>query len=105
MLNIILPLIPLTSQKTNASKLYHRSSRTEAFFKRNVLQKFAKFIGKHLCRNIFFKKVAGLKPATFLKKRLRHRFFSSEFSEILRTFFYRTLQFAASVVIFSGEIF
>ena len=29
-----------------------------------------KFIGKHLCRRLFYNKVAGLKPATLLKMRL-----------------------------------
>ena len=30
----------------------------------NVLKNFAKFTEKHLCRNLFFNKVAGLKPET-----------------------------------------
>ena len=32
---------------------------------KNVLRNFAKFKEKHLCRNSFFNKVAGLKPETF----------------------------------------
>ena len=36
---------------------------------------FAKFTGKHLCQNLFFYKVAGLRPATSLKKRLWHSVF------------------------------
>ena len=31
--------------------------------KNGVLKNFAKFTGKHLCRNLFFNKVAGVRPA------------------------------------------
>ena len=30
-----------------------------------VLKNFAKFTGKHLCRSLFFNKVAGLKLTTY----------------------------------------
>ena len=33
-----------------------------------VLRDLEKFIGKHLCQNLFFNKVVGLRPATLLKK-------------------------------------
>ena len=36
-----------------------RSSRTERFCKKGVLEKFTKFTGKHLCQSLFFKKVEG----------------------------------------------
>ena len=36
----------------------------------SVLRNFAKFIGKHLCQSLFFNDVAGLRPATLLKKKL-----------------------------------
>ena len=49
---------------------YCRSSGTEVFFKKGVLRNFTKFTGKHLCQSLFFNKVAGLRPATLLKKRL-----------------------------------
>ena len=48
---------------------------------------FAKFTGKHLCQSLFFNKVAGLRPATLLKKRLRHRCFPVNFVRFLRTHF------------------
>ena len=35
---------------------------------KGVLKGFAKFIGKHLCQNLFFDNVAGLSPATVLKR-------------------------------------
>ena len=38
----------------------------------NSNQNFTKFTGKHLCQCLFFHKVAGLRPATLLKSRLRH---------------------------------
>ena len=38
--------------------------------RKGVLRNFAKFTGKRLCQSLFFNKVAGLRPATFLKRRL-----------------------------------
>ena len=35
-----------------------------------ALRNFAKFAGKHQCESLFFNKVAGVRSATFLKKRL-----------------------------------
>ena len=46
-----------------------------------VLRNFTKFPGKHLCQSLFFNKVAGLRPATLLKKRLA-QMFSGKFCEI-----------------------
>ena len=37
---------------------------------RDVLRNFTKFTGKHLCQSLFFNKVAGLRNAALLKKRL-----------------------------------
>ena len=42
-----------------------------------------KFTGKHLCRNLFFNKVAG--PTTLLKKRLRRKCFPVNFENVFRT--------------------
>ena len=66
---------------------YHliRSSRPEVFCKKGVFRNFAKFTGKHLFQSFFFNKVAGLRLATLLKKRLWHRCFSVNFAEFLRT--------------------
>ena len=44
----------------------------DVFYKRGALKNFAKFAGKHLCRNIFLNKVVGLRHAILLKKRRRH---------------------------------
>ena len=46
---------------------------------------FTKFIGKRLWQTLFFNKVAGLKPANLLKKRLRHKCFSLNFVKFLET--------------------
>ena len=40
----------------------------EVFYKKCILKNFAKFTGKHLCQSLFFNKVAGLGPATLLKR-------------------------------------
>ena len=47
---------------------FWRSSRPEVFCKKEVLENFEKFTGKHLCQSLFFNKVAGLRHATLLKK-------------------------------------
>ena len=52
---------------------------------RKVLRNFGKFTGKHLCQSLLLNKVAGLSPATFLKKRLWHRCFPVSFVKSLRT--------------------
>ena len=51
----------------------HRSSYRGCFVKEGVLRNFANFKGRHLCQKLFFKKIAGLGPATLLKRRLWHR--------------------------------
>ena len=62
-----------------------RSSHPEVFCNKGVLRNFAKFTGKHLCQNLFFNKVAGLRPTAciFIKKRLWHRYFHVNFEKFL----------------------
>ena len=86
-----------SSQKiSNNSK--DRSSRPEVFCKKDVFRNFAKFTGKHLCQSLFFSKVAGLRPATLLKKRPWHRCFPVNFAKSLRTpFFTEHLRRTASI--------
>ena len=55
------------------------------FVEKGVLRNFTKFTGKHLCQSLFFNKVAGLRRATLLKKRLWHRCFPVNFVKFLRT--------------------
>ena len=68
------------------SSALYRSSRPKVFCKKGVLRNFAKFTGKHLCESLFFNKVAGLRPAILLKKRLWHRCFPMNFAKFLRTY-------------------
>ena len=42
----------------------------EVFYKKIVLRNFTKFTEKRLCQSLLFNKVAGLRSATLLKKRL-----------------------------------
>ena len=49
----------------------------EVFYKKSVLRNFTKFTG-------IFNKVAGLRPATFFKKRLWYRCFPVNFVKLLR---------------------
>ena len=65
-----------------------RRSSPEVFCKKGVLRNFTKFTGKHLCQSLFFNKVAGLRPAFLLKKRLWHICFPVNFVKFLRAPFY-----------------
>ena len=67
--------------------LLPRSCRWEMFCEKGIPRNFAKFIRKHLCQRLFFKKVAGLMPATLLKKSLCHWCFSVNFAKFQRTYF------------------
>ena len=55
------------------------------FCKKGFLRKFAKFTGKHLRQSLFFNKVAGLRPATLLKKRFWRTCFPMNSAKFLRT--------------------
>ena len=60
------------------------SSSQEVFCKKGVLKHFSKFFGKRPCLNLFFKNVAGLKPATLFKKRLSHRYSPKNFAKFYK---------------------
>ena len=49
-----------------------------------VLKNLPIIAGKRLCQSLFFNKVAGLRTATLLKKRLWHRCFPVNFAKFLR---------------------
>ena len=86
-------------------KTCYRSSRQEVICEKSVLRNFKKFTGKHLCWNLFFNKVSGLRPATFLKKETLAQVLSCEYCEISKnTFCYRTPA-VASVVKMDRKIF
>ena len=60
-----------------------RSSRLELLCIKGVFRNFGKFTGKHLCQSVFFNKVAGLGPATLLKKRCWPRCFPVNVAKFL----------------------
>ena len=98
----------VSSQSTLSS--FHtllRSSRPEVYCKKSVLRNFEKSIGKHLCQCLFFNKVACLRPATLLKKKLWHRCFPVNFAKFLRTPFLQSISRALLlyVISFSFENF
>ena len=78
---------PVLLNKESQVEPLRRSSRPEVFSKKGVLRNFAKFTGKHLCQSLFFNKVADLRSAALLKKRLWHRCFPVNFEKFLRTAF------------------
>ena len=57
-----------------------RSSCPDTFCKKGVLKHYAKFIGKILCRSLFFHKVADR-----LEKRLQQKCFSVNITRFFRT--------------------
>ena len=63
---------------------HHRCSVGKA-----VLRNFKNFTGKHLCRSLFFNKVAGLSTATILKKRFQQKCFLVNFAKFLRTIIFK----------------
>ena len=76
----------LTNYLQHRSWSWHKRSRCpEVFCEKGVLRNIVKFTGKHLCQSLFFDKVACLRPATLLKKRLWHRCFPMNFVKFLRT--------------------
>ena len=88
----------------------YRSSRLEVFFKKGVLRNFAKFTEKHLCQSLFFNKVAGLSPATLLKKGLWRWRFPVNFVKFLRTTFFKEdlwwlLPYISDSHIYGADIF
>ena len=84
--------------------IIYRRSRSEMFCENGALENFANFTRKHLCRSLFFKKVAG-RSATLLKKRLWHRYFPVIFATFSRTpFFYRTPPVAAFAFTFFWQL-
>ena len=69
--------------------------------KKGVLRNVAKSTGKHLYHSLFFIKVAGIRTATLLKKRLWHRCFPVKFAKFLRAPF---LQNASGRLLLEGLI-
>ena len=60
---------------------YSQKQSPEVFCNKSVLENVTKYIGKHLCQSLFLNKFAGVRPATFLNKRLWHRWFPVNFAK------------------------
>ena len=68
----------------------------EVFHKESYSQTFVIFIGKHLCKGLFFLiKVAGHEACNFIKKRLQQRHFLVIGKFVRRPIFQENLQTAA----------
>ena len=80
MIDLIPMFLLLILNNPNSKSSYQMGS-----LKKGVLRNFAKFTRKQLCQGLIFNKVAGLMPATLLKKRPWHRCFSVNFVKFLRT--------------------
>ena len=59
----------------------------EVFYEKRCSLNFRRIQGNHLFQSLFFSKVAGLRSATLLKRRLWHRCFPVNFAKFLRTAF------------------
>ena len=66
----------------------NRKTSPLVFCKKVVLKNFLKFTRKNLYQSLFFNKVAGLRPANLLKKRLWNRVFPVNSGEFPRTPFF-----------------
>ena len=61
-----------------------RSSHQRCSIKKAILKYFVIFTGKHLCRCLFFNKVAGHQACNFFRKRLQHRYFLANIGKFIR---------------------
>ena len=61
-----------------------RSSHQRCSIKKAILKHFVIFTGKHLCRGLFFNKVAGHQPCNFIKKRPQHRYYLANIRKFIR---------------------
>ena len=67
------------------SSSYNRSSHRMCSLKKAALKNFAIFTGQGLCWSLFLIKLQIMRPANFIKKRLKHMYFHINFGKFLRT--------------------
>ena len=72
--------------------------------RKSGLRNFAKFAEKHLCQSLLFNKVAGVRLATLLKKRLWYRCFSVSFCEISKNSFFTEHLWATASTSMPGNL-
>ena len=70
--------------KILSTLLNEKKENFNVVFVEAVVQACSKFTGKHLCQSLLFNKVAGLRPATLLRRILWHRCFPVNFMKFLR---------------------
>ena len=68
------------------------------YFVKLVFLKISQYSLESNCTGDFLNKVEGFQFAIFLKKRLRHRCFSVNFSKLLRTFFNTKFDFLQRIL-------
>ena len=70
-------------------KQINKDSRSQMFYKKGVLNNFARTTIKYLCWNLFFIRAAGWSPVTcnFLKRGTLPHAFSCEFCKIFKNIF------------------
>ena len=61
-----------------------RSSHQRRSIKKAILKHFVTFTGKHLCRRLFFNKVADHQTCNFIKMRLQHRYYLASIRKFVR---------------------
>ena len=66
-------------------RIFFKSKFSDVFCKKGALEYLAKLTEKPVYRSLFLKIVFVRRPATLLKKRLMHRFFSVEFLNLFKT--------------------
>ena len=73
-------------------KMFEKYNEQEVFCKKKgVLKDFAIFTGKHLCWSLFLKKNTNLQAWNFIKKRLKHMYFTVNIAKLLRTFILKNI--------------
>ena len=68
----------------NCIRLYTEVVARRCSVNKKDVPRNLEFTGKHMSQSPFFNKLSGLRPATYLKKRLWHRGFSVNFAKFLR---------------------
>ena len=61
-----------------------RSSHRRCSIKKPILKHFVIITVKHLCRSLFFNKVAGHQACNFIKKRLQHKYYLANIVKFIR---------------------
>ena len=92
--NFFFQLSFATNEQRRLCKGSFKSSHRRCSVRKGVLGNFAKFTGKHMCQNLYFNKVAGLRQALA-------QVFSCEFCEISKNTFLTEHVWATTSFIFS----